>query len=287
MNDATAAHTDLDDWVGRTQRSDDVLYPTPARALAMTLNQSQVDVGEGSLLPELWHWLYFLPVVPTSDLGTDGHPRRGGFLPPVALERRMWAGGRLRFHRDLRVGEPVTKTSEIVSVATKQAKAGDMVLLTVRHVVSAGDGVAVEEEQDIVYLAKPTSSRSLPPDPVPADAEWSERHAVDPVLLFRFSALTFNAHRIHYDLPYATQEERYPGLVVHGPLQAVLLMEAARRHHPDRRVATYAFRASRPLFDHDDLNVSGWTATDGHLEVVTSNGDGDVAMRAQVTWADK
>lgn len=287
MNDATAPDIDLDDWVGRTQHTDDVLYPTPVRALAMTLDQPDLDVADGSRLPVLWHWLYFLPLVPTSGLGTDGHPRRGGFLPPVALERRMWAGGRLRFHRDLQVGESVMKTSQIVSVATKQAKVGDMVLLTVRHTVSTVDGLAVEEEQDIVYLAKPTSARTPPPDPVPAEAEWTERRVVDPVLLFRFSALTFNSHRIHYDLPYATQDELYPGLVVHGPLQAVLLMEAAQRHHPTRRVATFAFRAARPLFAHDDVAVSGWTANDGHLEVVTANGDGDVAMRAQVTWDDR
>ena len=284
MNPFPPHDVDVNEWIGRTEQAKDVLRATPARALALTLDQPEVDVSEGARLPELWHWLFFLPLVPTSQLGVDGHPRRGGFLPPVALERRMWAGGRVAFHHDLHVGEPVTRTSEIVSVASKQGKAGPMVLLTVRHTVASPQGLAVEEEQDIVNLDRPTSYVAPPADPVPAAVEWTDEQQVDPVLLFRFSALTFNAHRIHYDLPYATREERYPGLVVHGPLQAVLLMESARRHHDGRRVAMYAYRAGRPLFAHDRCFVSGWTTTDGHVEVVTANGDRDVAMRAQVTW---
>jgi 3-methylfumaryl-CoA hydratase len=287
MEPSTAPGIDLDDWVGRTEQAHDVLHATPARALALTLDRPDIDVVETGRLPELWHWLYFLPLVPTSGLGVDGHPRRGGFLPPVALERRMWAGGRLRFHRDLHVGEPVTRDSEIVSIASKQGKAGPMVLLTVRRTIASPAGVAVEDEQDIVYLAKPTSQVAPPPDPVPDHVEWTQAPRVDPVLLFRFSALTFNSHRIHYDLTYATEQENYAGLVVHGPLQAVLLMESARAQHPGKRVATFAFRAARPIFAHDTLHVSGWTEPDGHVEVVTANGDGDVAMRAQVMWADQ
>lgn len=284
MHPATTHDLDADEWVGRTQQLADVLYPTPARGLALTLDQPGADLTEGDRLPELWHWLYFLPRVPTAELGVDGHPRRGGFLPPVELERRMWAGGRLTFHRDLHLGQAVTRTSEIVSISSKQGRTGPMVLVTVRHTVASAAGVAVEEEQDLVYLAKPTSVSTPPSDPVPADVEWTDEQPLDPVLLFRFSALTFNAHRIHYDLPYATDEERYAGLVVHGPLQAVLLMQAARRHHPSRRVATFAFRAARPLLVHDRCFVSGWMAPDGRLEVVTANTDRDVTMRAQLTW---
>lgn len=287
MEPSTAPEIDLDDWVGRTEQGQDVLHATPARALALTLDRPDVEIVDGGRLPELWHWLYFLPLVPTSGLGVDGHPKRGGFLPPVALERRMWAGGRLRFHHDLHVGEPVTRESEIVSIAAKQGKAGPMVLLTVRRTITSPAGVAVEEEQDIVYLAKPTSPAAPPPDPVPASVEWTDSQPVDPVLLFRFSALTFNSHRIHYDLPYATEQESYAGLVVHGPLQALLLMESARRHHPGKHVATYAFRAARPVFAHDRLSLSGWTEPDGLVEVVTANDDGDIAMRAQVTWVDR
>jgi 3-methylfumaryl-CoA hydratase len=284
MDLATTHSIDADEWVGRTHQVADVLYATPARALALTLDRPETDLVEGGRLPELWHWLYFLPLVPTSELAVDGHPRRGGLLPPVALERRMWAGGRLTFHRDLHLGEPVTRTSEITSVASKQGRAGPMVLITVRHTVASTQGVAVEEDQDIVYLTTPTSYTTPPPDPVPPDIGWTQVQHVDPVLLFRFSALTFNAHRIHYDLPYATNEERYPGLVVHGPLQAVLLMESARQHHSGKRVATYSFRAARPLFAHDRCSISGWTTAEGHVEMVTANADRDVAMRAQLTW---
>lgn len=287
MDPATTPAVDPVEWVGRTQQAGDVLYPTPARGLALTLDQPGAELAEGDRLPELWHWLYFLPMVPTSELGADGHPHRGGFLPSVALERRMWAGGRLTFHRDMHLGERVTRTSEIVSVASKQGRTGPMVLVTVRHTVTSPHGVAVEEEQDLVYLAKPTTVSAPPPDPAPADVAWTDEQPVDPVLLFRFSALTFNAHRIHYDLPYATEQERYAGLVVHGPLQAVLLMESARRHHPGSRPATFAFRAARPLLAHDRCFVHGWTSPDGHVEVVTANADRDVAMRARLTWGSR
>ena len=284
MDPATTDTIATAEWVGRTQRATDVLYPTPARGLALTLDQPGADLGDGDRLPELWHWLYFLPMVPTSELGVDGHPRRGGFLPPVALERRMWAGGRLTFHRNLYLGDPVTRTSEIVSVDSKEGRVGPLVLVTVRHTVASPAGVAVEEEQDLVYLAKPTSVATPRPDPAPADVAWTDEQPLDPVLLFRFSALTFNAHRIHYDRPYATEEERYAGLVVHGPLQAVLLMESARRHHPGSRPATFSFRAGRPMLAHDRCFVHGWASSDGSVVVVTANADRDVAMRGRVTW---
>lgn len=283
MDTSAAIDVDLDDWVGREEQSSDVLYPTPARALALTLDQRDDHLVKGARLPELWHWLYFLPLVPTSELGVDGHPRRGGFLPPIALERRMWAGGRLTFHRDLHLGERVIRTSRIVSIEPKQSRAGPMVLITVGHEVASDDGLAVEEEQDIVYLPKPRSYAAPPATPVGDDVAWTDEVRLDPVLLFRFSALTFNSHRIHYDLPYATQEEHYPDLVVHGPLQAVLLMDAAARHHPDRRAARFAFRATRPIFASDRCLISGRTIGGG-LEVVTANGAGDIAMRAEIRW---
>lgn len=284
MDTSAAIDVDLDDWVGRDEQSSDVLYPTPARALALTLDQRADHLVPGARLPELWHWLYFLPLVPTSELGVDGHPRRGGFLPPIALERRMWAGGRLTFHRDLHLGQPVTRTSQIRSAETKHSRAGPMVLITVRHDIASEEGLAVEEEQDIVYLPKPGSYVAPPANPVDDDVEWTEEVRVDPVLLFRFSALTFNSHRIHYDLPYATGQEHYPDLVVHGPLQAVLLMESARAHLPGKRVAKYAFRATRPIFASDRCLISGRPTPDGSLEVVTANGDGDLAMRGEVWW---
>jgi 3-methylfumaryl-CoA hydratase len=270
-------------WVGRTEDATDVLGLTPARALAATLDLGEpLDVG--AVLPPLWHWLYLLPLAPTSTLGPDGHPSRGGFLPPIDLERRMWAGGRLRFERDLHLGEEVRRRSRIEAVTPKEGKAGPMVFVRVWHEVSTPAGIAIEEEQDIVYVHKPDLFRSPPADPLPPVA-WEHEVPIDPVLLFRFSALTFNAHRIHYDAPYSTQVEHYPGLVVHGPLQAVLLMQAARRHRPAGRPASFSFRASRPLFGSQPCTVAGVRSSDGGDELFTANPDRDVAMRAQVTWA--
>lgn len=275
------------DWVGRVERRSDVVHATPVRALAATLDlpgdEVGAEVGGGDRLPELWHWLYCLPLAPRSTLGRDGHPARGGFLPPIPQERRMWAGGRLRFHHDLRVGDEIERTSEITSVEQKDGRTGPLVLVTVRHTISGPGGVAVEEDQDIVYVDPPPSYVPPRPDPLPDDLDWREDQPIDPVLLFRFSALTFNGHRIHYDRTYCTDVEHYPGLVVHGPLQAVLLMQAGRRHQPDGRVATFGYRARRPLFDFDTCVLSG-RATDDGTEVLCANGNGDVTMRATLTW---
>ncbi len=274
---------DIRGWVGRTEQTTDVLHPTPARALAQTLDQPMSRHEEGAPLPPLWHWLYFLPLVPTAALGGDGHPRRGGFLPPVSLERRMWAGGRLEFHRDLHIGEPVTKTSTIHSVEEKDARVGPMVLVSVRHTIAGAHGVAVEEEQHLAYVRLPDAYAEPPPDPLPDALAWREEQRVDPVVLFRFSALTFNGHRIHYDRAYTMQHEHYPGLVVHGPLQALLLLEAARRRQPGRLPASFRYRALRPMFDHDRCVVAGRPTEDG-TELFTGNSSDDVCMRAQVTW---
>jgi 3-methylfumaryl-CoA hydratase len=276
--------TDVTEWVGRREERSHVLDSRPATLLALTFDLEGVDVEPGSPLPELWHWLFLVPMVPTAGLGSDGHPRRGGFLPPIPLERRMWAGGRLEFRRGLHIGETVHQTSEIVQVSEKQRESGAMVLVTVRHTISCDGVPAVVEEQDLVYLPMPGSYVAPRPDPLPGDLLFRHEQPVDAVLLFRFSALTFNAHRIHYDLTYATEVEHYPGLVVHGPLQAMLLMESARRQRPDSWPATYTFRASRPLFAFESCTVAGRATPEGGLDLFTANGDGDIAMRAQVTW---
>jgi 3-methylfumaryl-CoA hydratase len=272
------------DWVGRREEAIDHLSPTPVRALAATLG-AVATPGASASVPELRHWLYFLPLAPADQIGPDGHPKRGGFLPPITLERRMWAGGRLTFHGSLRVGDALTRQSEIRKVSEKAGKAGPMIFITVRHLVSTERGLAVEEEQDLVFIAMPDAYAPPPPELAPADAAWSEAARVDEVTLFRFSALTFNGHRIHYDLPYATGREKYPGLVVHGPLQAVWLLDAARRNAPGRRVASFSFRAVRPLFHFDQVRLLGREGEDVSTELCTANGDGHVGMRATVRWA--
>lgn len=273
------------DWVGRSRTVADVVAPQPARALAATLDRTDVDaMVEGAALPGPWIWLYFLEHVRASGIASDGHPARGGFLPPVELPRRMWAGSRCDFLKPIRIGDAVERSSTILDVSQKDGKAGPMVFVTVRHVVSANGEPAIEEEQDIVYLAIPDRFAPPPATPLP-DCEWREEVAVDPVLLFRFSAVTFNAHRIHFDRAYAGDVERYPGLVVHGPLQAILLFDAACRREAGRVPRRFAFRGVKPVFDHDGLSLNGRAAPPDAAELFTATRDGAVGMQARIDWA--
>jgi 3-methylfumaryl-CoA hydratase len=276
-------------WVGRVETATDAITPQQVSGLAATLDldaetRERLGLVAGGVLPPLWHWLGFLPTTPMSGLGPDGHPRRGGFLPPVPLERRMWAGGRLRFESEIRIGEPVERRSTILSVVEKTGRAGRMVFVTVEHRFSTERGAALVEEHDIVYVAIP--ERFSPPPPVtpPAPIAFTEQVAMDAVRLFRFSAVTFNGHRIHYDLDYSRDVEKYPGLVVHGPLQALLLMEAARRHQGGAVPTAYSFRGVRPLFHFEKLEVVGTAVDGGEQHLATVNGDGHACMQAQVTW---
>jgi len=271
----------LTGWTGRRAAQTETLGPAPARALAATLDQDPEGFGPGADLPPLWLWLYFLPMAKASEVGPDGHPKLGGFLPPVPLPRRMWAGSRCTFHAPARIGDEITKVSTIARVAEKTGRAGEMVFVTVQHAWSRGDTLLAEEEQDIVYLQIPDVFTPPPPVAVP-EGEWREAAAVDPVLLFRFSALTFNGHRIHYDRTYATEREKYPGLVVHGPLQAILLMEAARRWVPGLIPAQFDFRGLRPLFDFDEISVCGRKEESGNLLLHTANADGAAGMQARL-----
>ena len=276
-------------WVGRVETATDSVSPQQVAGLAATLDLDQaaherLGLVAGGVLPPLWHWLGFLPTTPMSGLGPDGHPRRGGFLPPVPLERRMWAGGRLRFESEIRIGEPVERRSTILSVVEKTGRAGRMVFVTVEHRFSTDRGQALLEEHDIVYVAIP--DRFSPPPPVapPAPAVFTEQVPIDTVRLFRFSAVTFNGHRIHYDLDYSREVEKYPGLVVHGPLQALLLMEAARRHQGGAVPKAYSFRGVRPLFHFEKVEVVGTAVEAGEQHLATVNGDGHACMQARVTW---
>jgi len=274
----------LQDWLGKTEEIQDRIYATPAKALALTLDYKDFEAIEGNALPEIWYWLYFLPIVPMSEVGQDGHPKRGGFLPPITLERRMWASGSLTFHHDLVIGEEIRKTSEIVKISEKEGKAGKLVFVTVKHLIQSAGRIAVQEEQNIVYLHMPKSFVEPKPNPIPDDLDWNEVYPVDPVLLFRFSALTFNGHRIHYDWKYATEVEKYPGLVVQGPLQALLLLESAKNHNPGRKPANFDFRAIRPIFAFDELHICGKSNPDGSQDIYTANADGNIGMQATITW---
>ncbi len=271
----------LRQWVGKSEVLAETLAPFPSNALAATLDRDDPVYGSGSALPPLWHWLHFLPVAPMSAVGPDGHPERGAFLPPVPLPRRMWAGSRLNFIKPLMIGETVTRTSTVKSVEHKAGRTGDLVFVTVRHVLSGASGVAIEEEHDIVYrgVAAPGTVAPLPVQ-ASVNEDWSRVVHPDPVLLFRYSALTFNSHRIHYDQPYVTDVEGYPGLVVHGPLIATLLLDALRREKPDARVRSFTFKAVSPLFDVADFNVCGRMVDAGKAHLWARNSTGGLAMDA-------
>jgi 3-methylfumaryl-CoA hydratase len=267
-------------WLGRTEERHDTVTPTPIAALAATLDRDDPPPRPGSPLPPLWHWLYFLPLQRQSEIGPDGHPRRGGFLPPVTLPRRMWAGGRLSFLRPLRVGDAMTRTSRVASIASKQARSGPLVFVTVEHTIATAAGVALREEHDIVYRDLPAPGTSTIPAPAPSDERFARQIVPDDVLLFRYSALTFNGHRIHYDRRYASEAEGYPGLIVHGPLIATLLVDLLRRERPEATLARFDFKALSPLFDLDAFSVCGRPDGERRFALWARSAEGALAMQA-------
>ena len=254
------AAPDLRAWIGRTETLRDTIDPTPVAALAATLDHPAAPVPPGTPLPPLWHWLYFLPLHRHSELGPDGHARRGGFLPPVPLPRRMWAGSQFEFRSSVRVGDAVERRSTIEDVTSKPGRSGPLLFVKVRHELRCNGATepALLEWHDIVYReAKQPGAADPPPPPAPPGAAWQRAIVPDDVLLFRYSALTFNGHRIHYDRRYVTEVEGYPGLVVHGPLIATLLLDLLRRQLPQAEVADFRFKAVRPTFDGQPLRISG------------------------------
>ena len=279
----------LKQWAGRSESAHDLISTAAANALAATLDRHEA-LADGDALPPLWHWIYFWSVAPMSGLGQDGHAKRGGFLPPVPLPRRMWAGGRLRFDAPLLLGAPADKTSTIVDVNVKQGSTGPLAFVTVAHTLTQNGRVCVHEEHDIVYreMASPSGAagagKPAPCKPAPTDAQWTRIIDPDPVLLFRYSALTFNGHRIHYDRSYATGVEGYAGLIVHGPLIATLLVDLLRRELPARALKTFSFRAVSPLFDIERFSLHGKLSDNGHTVTLwAANARGELAMQAEAT----
>ena len=280
----------LKTWEGREECVADELHATPLPLMSATLDRDDPPPRDGDPLPPYWHLLYFLTASRQSILGADGHPPRGGFLPPVPLPRRMFAGARIDFLRPLRIGQRVERRSTVVSVSRKQGRSGEMVFLLLRHAFSDADGICVVEEQDIVYRDHPPAAAAptagaVSPAPTFADlptAAWTRQITPDPVLLYRYSALTFNGHRIHYDHPYATQVEGYPGLVVHGPLQATLLLDLLRRERPDITPAQFRFRAVNPLYCVGAFQLRGAPVVDG-FELWIEDQQGRPTMQAYVT----
>jgi 3-methylfumaryl-CoA hydratase len=275
---------DLKEWIGRSETVSDIATATPYAALSATFDRPADRPAVGTPLPALWHWLYFLPLYRQSDVGPDGHAKRGGFLPPVPLPRRMWAGSQLEFHRPLRIGDALTRVSTIADVTEKSGRTGTLVFVKVRHEITRQDEreIALTEFHDIVYREAPRADDvAPPPKAAPGSSTWERKWVPDDVLLFRYSALTFNGHRIHYDRRYVTEVEGYPGLIVHGPMIATLLLDLLRHERPDAEVARYEFRAVRPLFDINPFFVCGEPQADGKtVKLWARNHEGAVAMEA-------
>jgi len=273
-------------WIGREEERSEFVLGSVAKAMAATLDVDS-PVEPGDPLPPGWQWLLFNPVVRRSDLGPDGHLRRGGFLPPIELPRRMWAGSRIRYLAQLPIGSLATRRSRIVSIENKSGKRGALTFVMVQHTISC-DGVAcISEEQDIVYreaMPHGTATATAPQhyDGVP---QWSRSVAPDTTLLFRYSALTFNGHRIHYDQAYARDTEGYADLVVHGPLSATLLQQFAVELGGGRRLARFDFRGVTPLFVNRAFRLEGRPAEDGSLALWARGPDGELAVSATAAFA--
>jgi 3-methylfumaryl-CoA hydratase len=274
---------ELKAWIGRTETLRDVVTPAPIRMLRATLDLPAEDAP--AVLPPLWHWLYFLPSARQSELGADGHPRRGGFLPPVPLPRRMWAGGQLEFFEPLRVGDAIVRTSTIDDVTVKSGRSGELCFVRVRHEVASPRALALREFHDIVYRPESVAGASAAVAQAAPASAWSERVVPDDVLLFRYSALTFNGHRIHYDRRYVTDVEGYPGLIVHGPLLATLLAGLGARQFAGRTVRSFAFRAHKPVFDLQPFDVCGMPSGADGADLWIRDFEGQQAMTTRIEFA--
>ena len=274
----------LMDWIGRSETLHDVAAAAPLVGLAATLDHTDPPWRLDEV-PPLGHWLYFLPRALQRDIAADGHPHKGGFLPPVELPRRMWAGGEFTFSTPIPVGAAITRRSTIAHVTEKAGRSGPMVFVRVEHEISTEAGPALSEVHHIVYREAPKPGEASPPaDPAPAQAVWRRSIQPDIVLLFRYSALTFNGHRIHYDRDYCREVEGYPGLIVHGPLTATLLMDLFLRNNPGAQVTGFRFRARRPLFDIHPFEICG-RPMPGGAELWIADHQGNLAMSAEVEAA--
>jgi 3-methylfumaryl-CoA hydratase len=276
----------LRSWIGRTASDRDMITPRLAQELRVTLDRDGPPPQDGDPCPLAIHWCLAPPMVPQSRLGPDGHPARGDFLPPVPLPRRMWAAGRLEFFDSLRVGDAVERRSTIADVNIKEGRSGRLCFVAVDHEISSARGLALKERHDIVYRDAPSLDAAKQAAPAregaPQKAQWSETKIADAVMLFRYSALTFNGHRIHYDRQYVTEVEGYSGLIVHGPLQATLLIEFAASVR-DARPKVFSFRALNPLFDGQEFALNAAEAEAG-LDLWISGPGGRTTMAATARW---
>jgi 3-methylfumaryl-CoA hydratase len=273
----------LRQWIGRTTEASDIVTAHLVKGLRATLFQEIGEPKAGDAAPFTAHWCLAQPVFPMSQLGPDGHPTRGGFLPPVPLPRRMWAGGELQFVDALRVGDESKRTSRISDITVKTGSTGTLCFVSVEHVVTSPRGIAIRERQDIVYRDMPGAPAAPAEAAPPPAAQHRETHMADPVLLFRYSALTFNGHRIHYDRDYVTKVEGYPGLIFHGPLQAAFIVELAAKLRGGQPPKKFVYRGLQPLFEGSEFSVNA-NDNDAGMELWTANSAGQPTTKGTATW---
>ena len=274
--------SEYESWIGKSESATDFLTLAPLTGLAATLDKDNLKFSPGDILPPLWHWLYFLAPARQSKIANDGHAERGDFLPPIPLPRRMWAGSRFEFHHPLHAGEEVNRVSTIKSINYKEGRSGQLAFVTVRHEIRTDLENAISEEHDIVYRDHALEGMKSPPaKKVSQIADYTKKIEPDPVLLFRYSALTFNGHRIHYDRDYVTKNEGYPGLIVHGPLLATLLVDLLSEQFPDKTLSQFEFKAMRPVFDLDTFEVCGSIPdNEGNLQLWIKGPDDALCMHS-------
>ncbi|MFA9420477.1 MAG: MaoC family dehydratase N-terminal domain-containing protein [Gammaproteobacteria bacterium] len=274
----------LGQWIGNKETLEETISAVPLLRMAATLDREPSEIVVGDEVPALWHWVYFLAPTRASELGRDGHAALGDFMPPVPLPRRMWAGGKFKFVKPLHVGDLARKESTIRDVTVKQGRTGKLCFVEVEHCIFVGKELRLSETHNIVYRGakQPGEDKILAPE-APRSPEWTSEVIPNSTLLFRYSALTFNAHRIHYDLDFCRQQEGYPGLVFHGPLTATLLLELAMQNNPGRSLKSYEFKALNPLFDNAPFSLNG--KRDGtKAEMWAANADNRLAMMASVSF---
>jgi len=274
----------LSQWIGKKETLEETISAVPLLRMAATLDREPQEIVVGDDVPALWHWVYFLAPTRASELGRDGHAALGDFMPPVPLPRRMWAGGKFKFIKPLHVGDLARKESTIRDVSVKQGRTGKLCFVEVEHCISVDGEIRFSETHNIVYRdeKQPGEDKILPPE-APQNPEWTRAVIPNSTLLFRYSALTFNGHRIHYDLDFCREQEGYPGLVFHGPLTATLLLELALENNPGRLLKFYEFKALSPLFDNAPFSLNG--KMDGtKVDMWASNADNRLAMKATVIF---
>jgi 3-methylfumaryl-CoA hydratase len=271
----------FDAWIGKKEISHDVVTARPIAMMQALLNESNKTVN---ILPHLYHWFYFLPLVDSKEISEDGHPLKGSFLPPIPFPKRMWAGSRFQFLNPIHVNQHIRRESEILNVELKHGKSGDMYFVTVKHSIFTEEKLAIIEEHDIVYRdASNQAQTSKPVTHSEKTFSYKKFFPVNTVTLFRYSALTFNGHKIHYDRPYAIENEGYPGLVVHGPLLATLLLHTFQQENPNKNISHFEFRAINPIFDFNEFSICGDIQTD-QAELWIEKSDGQIAMKGKVQF---